>query len=448
MNPVAIIFFIVIAIALMVVPRKWAPVPLLIGCCYMTKGQGIELASLSFAFYRMLLFVGIARIVAKGERLSGTFNTIDKLIIAWGIWMVFASLFHNGESGSGPIYVSGMVIDIVGVYFLMRIWCSDLDQVVFLITVAAFLLAPVALEMLMEKITKKNMFSVFGGVPIDVGWREGKYRAQGPFNHPILAGTVGATCLPLFIGILKRNYTAAIIGIISALTITIACASSGPMMSAMAGVCAVAMWRFRHLTKLARAAAVAGYFAYMILTGEPGYFIMKRIDLSGGSTGYFRARLIESATEHLNEWWLFGTDVTRHWMETGVSFSPNHTDITNYYLGFGVAGGLAAVILLILMLLTAFKWVGVFCRGNIDRSPNDSFVVWCLGAGMLAHAATSISVSYFDQSYLFFWLNLAVISSVYTAYVTRQEPEVESCDEVEQEDFRPKDAPEAGASFS
>lgn len=429
MNPFAAVFFVICAIALMTVPRKWAPVALFIGCCYMTMGQGISLGGISLPIYRMLLVVGLLRVMVKGERLTGPKNPIDKLILWWAGWVVLASFFHDWDIGSGPVYAAGYAFNLVAIYFLIRIWCTDLHDVTALLVVIAFLLVPIALEMVSEKITKTNQFSVFGGVPYSVDIREGKYRAQGPFRHPILAGTVGATCLPLFIGIWKRHRFAGTVGIVAGMGMALTCASSGPIMTAMAGMFAVIMWRFRNLTKAARLAAVAGYFGLAIVTGEPGYYMMKRIDISGGSTGYHRARLIESAIEHLGEWWLFGTDFTRHWMETGVSFSPNHADITNYYLVFGVTAGLVAVALIIAILIIAFRWVGEVYRAHFEDTPEDSFMIWCLGAGLFAHATTSISVSYFDQSLVFFWMNVAVISSMYSGHLLGQGFETEEDEE-------------------
>ena len=447
MNPFAAIFFLICAVALISVPRKWAPVALLTGCCYMTMGQGINLGGISLPIYRMLLLVGVMRVVVKGERLEGQLNTIDKLIMAWAGWTFFAGFFHEWSPGSGPVYAAGYVFNLVAVYFLMRIWCTDLHDVTGVIVLLAFLLAPIALEMVMEKIVKINQFSVFGGVPHDVAIREGKYRAQGPFRHPILAGTVGATCIPLFIGIWKRHRFAGMLGIASAVCMTLASASSGPVMSAMAGLFAVCMWRFRHLTKLARIAAVVGYFALALVTGEPGYYVMKRIDISGGSTGYHRARLIESSIEHLGEWWLFGTDYTRHWMATGVSFSPNHADITNYYLVFGVTAGLVAIFLVIALLIVAFRWVGVVYRAHFEDAPSDSYMIWCLGAGLFAHATTSVSVSYFDQSLVFFWMNVAVIGSMYSGHLAGKGFETDESESMERIDSELKHPRRAEAGF-
>ena len=403
----------------------------------MTISQGIELGPISLPIFRMLLLVGIVRVCIKQERLEHGFNSMDKLICVFGIWIVFASFFHTGGIGSGPVYVSGLVFNLLTSYFLIRIWCTDLREVSDLIAIVAFLLLPIACEMLLEKVTKVNQFSVFGGVPHGVTLREGKYRAQGPFGHPILGGTVGAVCVPLFLGIWKRYRVAALVGIGSGICITIASASSGPIMSLFAGTFAVIMWRFRSLTWLARIGAVAAYFGFQLMSGQPGYYVMSRIDISGGSTGYFRARLIESAFQHFDEWWLFGTDFTRHWMPTGVTYSPDHTDITNYYLGFGVTAGFFAIVLLIAILIVSFRWVGVVCRAHVDESPSDAFMIWCLGAGMFAHAATSVSVSYFDQSLIFFWMNLAVIGSMYSGHLAQEGFEAEADGEVEGEPSSP-----------
>lgn len=414
MNPFALAFFLCCAIALLTVQRRWAPVPLLVGCCYMTIAQGIELGAFSLPVYRMLLLVGLVRIVIKKEGLVDFGNLVDKLIFFLIGWIILAGFFRDPNFGGGPVYASGVAFNLSVVYFLIRAWCRDLEDIVGIVVITAFLLAPIALEMLMERQSGKNLFSVFGGVPAEVMLREGKLRAQGPFRHPILAGTVGAVCTPLFIGIWRRSRLASMVGITSGVIITFMSASSGPLMSLIAAIFAVIMWRFRHFTRHARIVAIAGYFALQLYTGEPGYYVMKRIDLSGGSTGWHRARLIESAFEKLDEWWLFGTDVTRHWMPTGVSFSPHHTDITNYYLGFGVIAGLPAMLAVVMILFVCFVWVGKYCRlAEATRYESYSFLVWCIGSGLFAHSMTSVSVSYFDQSLVFFWMNVAIIASVH-----------------------------------
>jgi hypothetical protein len=414
MNPLALIFFLVCAASLLAVPRKWAPVPLLLGCTYMTLGQGVELGPVSLPVYRMLLLVGAVRVVAKGESLPGGLNLIDKLMIAWGGWMLFASFFHDPQR-AGPLTAAGTIFNQTLIYFLIRIWCTDLEEAGDIIRIIALLLAPIAIVMIIEKATGKNIFAAFGGVPDWVMVREGRLRAQGPFRHPILAGTVGATCVPLFVGILKSHRVAAWVGIAAGIVMVFASASSGPVMSLLAGAGALAMWRFNIHVKAMRIGAVVLYVLLMLVMKKPPYYLISRIDISGGSTGWHRSFLIDQTFKHLSEWWLFGTDVTRHWMPNqGIASDPQHTDITNYYIGFGVSGGLLAMLLVIWMLLVAFRWVGRIHDNRLEKWPSQSFMIWCVGACLFAHAVTSVSVAYFDQSMLYFWLSVAAISSVFS----------------------------------
>ena len=268
MNPIALALFLACAAALLTVPRKWAPVPLLLGCTYMTLDQGINLGGISLPVYRMLLLVGTIRVVARGELLPGGLNLIDKLMIVWGLWMLFASLFHD-PARAGPVTAGGVVFNQTLIYFLIRIWCADLDEVGDVIRIVALLLVPISMEMLAEKFTGRNMFAIFGGVPEWVLVREGKLRAQGPFRHPILAGTVGATCIPLFVGILKRHRLAAMAGISAGLVMVLTSASSGPVMSLLAGVAALMLWRAKVHMKALRVCAVLLYLALMVVMTRP-----------------------------------------------------------------------------------------------------------------------------------------------------------------------------------
>jgi hypothetical protein len=431
-NPTAVLFFLVVATTLWVVPRKFALAPLLTGCCFMTTGQGLELGSISLPVYRLLLLVGILRVVIKREGLTGGINLIDKIMIVWSCWGVFASLFHDAALGSGPLYALGGAFNILSVYFLTRVWVSSVEEMYDLVKLLPLILLPISLEMVSEKFTGRNLFSALGGVPEYVLLREGKFRAQGPFLHPILAGTVGACCVPLFIGILGSARNRAILGIAVGLCMVIASSSSGPVMSLLAGLFSVGIWGVRDYTRAMRICAVAFYGLLMLVMKQPPYYIISMIDISGGSTGWHRSFLIERTMMFLSEWWLFGTDHTRHWMpDQGTAMSPTHTDITNYYIAFAVAGGLLSVLLLFYILWVSFKWVGECYRSMDDYEPGSGFSVWCFGAALFAHVVTSISVCYFDQSVIFFWLNIAVIGSVYNAQSLQEQAgeDAESFDE-------------------
>jgi hypothetical protein len=151
------------------------------------------------------------------------------------------------------------------------------------------------------------------------------------------------------------------------------------------------------------------------------WYILARIDLTGSSTGWHRAALIDSAFKHLDEWWLGGTDYTRHWMPTGVEWSGDHTDITNYYLKLGVLGGLPLMLLFMGVLASGFTSISRAFRSNEALTADKQFLLWTLGAVLFGHAATMVSVSYFDQSIVFLYLILASIGSMQNSSVPEPE---------------------------
>jgi len=413
-NGLVIVFILVNAVALLTLPRRWAPLPLLIGACYVTLGQGIELGPLHFTVIRMLVAVGILRVIMRGERLAGRMNGLDWLMAVWAGWALISSLFYQDVSGA---FVNrlGLVYNSCGIYFLLRVFCQTLDDVVGLCRVTAILLVPVALEMLFEKLSQQNLFSVLGGIPEGPAIREGRIRAQGPFAHAILAGTVGAVCLPLILALWQRHRKEAVIGVATCAVMIFAAASSGPIVGALAGVGALFMWRYRDRMRLVRWLAVLGYVGLDLVMQAPAYYLIGRFDLAGGSTGYHRAALMESAIIHLDEWWLAGTDYTRHWMASGVSWSLEHTDITNHYLQMGVTGGLPLMLLFIAVLGKGFSFVGRTMRQEPELPLESQFMIWALGASLFANATNFLAVSYFDQSFVFIYLTLAAIGSVHSS---------------------------------
>jgi hypothetical protein len=315
-----IIFLIIAAGALLLLPRRWAPLPFLVGACYMTLGQQILIGPFHFTVIRVLVFAGLVRVLARGERISGGLIGMDKVLLLWGAWALASSVFHRSPE-EALIFRLGVVYGALGIYLLIRVFCQSIDDAIHVIKVTGYILVPVAFEMFLEHVTGRNLFAVLGGVPESVTVREDRLRAQGPFAHGILAGTVGATCLPLMVAIWRKHPAPARLGLIACLVMVFTSNSSGPLMSLVFSVFALILWRWRHLTRQMRIAAVVGYILLDIVMKAPAYYLIARIDLTGNSTGWHRARLIESSMEHLSEWWFAGTDRTRHWMPTGVSWS-------------------------------------------------------------------------------------------------------------------------------
>lgn len=397
------------AVAVAVLPRRWALLPFIAGASYMTLGQGVELGPFTFTVIRLLILVGLVRVVLRGERVASGLLALDWLILAWGAWACLSALFHQPVGGT-LVFRLGLVYTACGIYFLGRVFCSSVDDSVWVIRVVAIILAFVAAEMVYEQLIRYNLFSALGGVSAVPEFREGRFRAQGPFAHPILAGTVGAVSLPLMIGLWRRRRRVASTGIVACVTMIVASASSGPVLAMLCGVAGLLMWPVRDRMRAFRWLALAAYVALDVVMRAPAYYLPTRVVIVGGSTGWYRARLIQSAIEHLDEWWLVGTDSTRHWMATGVR---DQADIVNHYVQTGIWGGLPLVALLICVLGSAFALVGRAVREGAGLPASQRFLVWTFGASLATHVAAWLSVSYFDQTVVFLYLTLAAIASTF-----------------------------------
>jgi hypothetical protein len=279
----------------------------------------------------------------------------------------------------------------------------------------AFVMAPLAFAMLIEKTTGRNLFSVFGGVPEITMVRDGKLRCQGAFAHPILAGTFGATNLPFFIALWfkgKGCKIAAVLGMVSATIVTITPSSSGPAMAYIAAIVGLCLWRFRSNMRDILWSLFLVLMTLHIVMKAPVWFLISHVsDIIGGG-GWHRAELIDTSIEHFDEWWLLGTDYTRHWMPTGVTWSEKHTDITNQFIAVGIDGGIVALILFVVMIIYSFKNIGQKLK-EVSRSEFPiKYAIWCLGVSLFAHIISFISVHYFDQIIVFWYLLLSIITAI------------------------------------
>jgi hypothetical protein len=241
MNPVALVFLVAASAALLWLPRRWAALPLLAGACYMTLGQGLQIAGFNFFLIRLLLVVGVVLVLLRGERPAGGLTGLDWLMFVWAAWALSCSAFREAP-GETLVFHLGMVFNTLGVYFLIRCFCQGEEDVIGLVKMTALLLVPVALEMLQEQFTGRNLFALLGGVPEETVLRNGRLRSQGPFRHAILAGTVGAVCAPLMAGIWRSHPKIAQVGLAACLVMVLTSASSGPLMSLLLAGFALALW--------------------------------------------------------------------------------------------------------------------------------------------------------------------------------------------------------------
>lgn len=416
------IFVGILAAAQVVLPRKWAFLPLIIAAAHIGNGEILPQLTPS----RTIIVCGLLRAVFGGY-FSGMEKTkLDYAVGAFAAIAVLSSMGHDPDPYIPSPFNArvGLVLNIGGAYLYGRIYLSGLNEVIRYATFLPIVLMPLALGMSSEQATRINPYYFLGSRSETAMERDGKFRAQGPFTHPILAGTCGATALPFAFLLWKRKRKGlAITAAVTCMAIVLACASSGPLASVVMSVVVVAMWKWREKLKLLLYGALTLATLYTVTRGRGPWFLMASLDLVGGSTGWHRASLIDQAYKNLDEWWLFGTDYTRHWMASGTRSNPNMVDLTNYYIHLGVIGGLGLTVGLIAILWISFGMLRKRMNEMRENSDPDEIVIWCVGGALATHAAGFIAISYFDQMFVFFYILVGAIPGLLNSPTAQEEAE-------------------------
>ncbi|RYD79344.1 MAG: hypothetical protein EOP84_13140 [Verrucomicrobiaceae bacterium] len=392
--------------------RRNATIALLATALIVPLGQQILVMGLHFRFARILILIGVLRVLLRGEARTLRLTKVDRLFIGWALVTLSCGIFRGPKAET-----FGMAYDALGAYFLFRVWVGNLQHLQGHLRTLTGLLMIMAVCMAIELATQRNLFFMFGGVPEISAVRDGRLRCQGPFRHPILAGTFAAAMFPLVVGLwfgARRDRPRAVAGMVSSILCTYAAASSGALLTLLGAIVGFCLWPMRSKMHLIRRGIVASIMIMAILMTPPVWFIIGRISEITGGTGWHRSHLIDQAITHIGEWWLIGTSYTAHWASdpyTILAVDPNNMDITNHYVAQATTGGALGLGLFLLMLATCYRTIGRAVRAGKNRRLHPK-VAWALGVSLFANCVAFISVSYFDQIQIYwFWL-LAVISAL------------------------------------
>jgi hypothetical protein len=272
--------------------------------------------------------------------------------------------------------------------------------------------------MLNEQIHDQNIFGFLGGIPLVPQFREGRIRAQGPFAIPILAGTFGATLLPLFVMLwkTKKAKSAAVLGAVFSTIIAVAAASATSIMGWAGGFIALCFWPLRKKMRTVRWVLVIALICLNFVMKAPVWFIITHFSLVGGSSNYHRAELIDMFVKHFWNWWLIGTNDNSSW-------GWDMWDLANQFVAEGETGGLGTLICFIAIITICFKWIGR-ARKLVEGDRNHEWVLWLLGAALFSNVVCFFGISYFDQT-RFYWFTLLAIIPVATLPILATEKATE-----------------------
>lgn len=398
-------------------PRRWALLGIIASILYIPQAVGVNIGGLYIYAHRFIELTAFIRVLSRGEFRYSQLNSLDRLFL---FFFTFKTLTFLIRSDEGKFYVFGALVDAYLCYFALRGLNRNFADFKWFMGAFTILLIPFTILNLIESFTENNLFSLLAASnPAADGWyRDGRLRGHGSFQHASLMGTVGASFIPIFIGIyfanINRKY--AVLGIMLCLATVWASNSGGPLNCALFGVLCWFFWVIRTNMRYVRRALVALIVLLGLAMKAPIWFILARVsDISGGD-GFHRSELINKAYENLDKWWLAGMPITdtADWFPY-VQVATGGADMTNQILSYGIDSGLAAMLLFIAVLVRAYKKIGASLtatRASSKQPIEMEYILWGLGAMLSAHIVNWLGIIYFDQTNMIWLFHLATISAI------------------------------------
>ena len=177
--------------------------------------------------------------------------------------------------------------------------------------------------------------------------------------------------------------------------------SSTPLLAYAAGFLGIGFWFLREKMKMVRWAIVLSIAGLAMVMKAPVWFIIAHIDLTGGSSGYHRAELVDQFIRHFWDWWLMGVKDTSQW-------GDDLWDVQNQYVAIGETGGLIAFYFFIALVTRCYARLGN-ARKKIAGDKDQEWLVWFLACALFSNTLAFIGVNYFDQSRISWFLILSFI---------------------------------------
>lgn len=438
MNAIGAPILLVLILAVLSAPRRWAMMAMMAGVLYLPETQQLDVFGFNFFPQRFLELAGFIRVMSRQEFSFRQMNGIDKALL----WLYgFMTVVFLLRSTDGRVNQIGDTVDVFLAYFAFRGLLSNVEDFRWFLRAFVLLLAPYALLVVMQSLTGHNPFGILGA-PDGGDWRKGRPRCDGSFRQPDLLGMFAASFIPLFVGLgcMATNRKRAFLAICFCLIIVWAANSGGAAGAAVTGLVCWGFWRFRTEMWKVRRGLVAALILLALVMKAPIWFIFDRISSITGGDGWHRSYLIDVSLRHLSQWWFVGMSLTNtsDWFAYVL---PKYgvADITNLYIGFGLQAGLVAIALFIVLLTRAFSNLGkalAVVRSSPSKSSADEFLLFGLGVMLVVHIIDWFGITYFDQMYMVWFMQLAAISTLSQAYLVQPavapmekatlEPEVEA----------------------
>jgi hypothetical protein len=408
LHPVEGAILVAMIVALLVCKRRYAVWPAIVIACFVVPSQRIVVGGFDFTLTRIIILAAMLRVLIRAEFKGFSLNRLDLAFIAFMVIRTLMALGSDLPPGEFTQRLGG-AMESLGMYFTCRCFIRDWSDVFATVRGFIWIGVPVAACFIVEAMTHRNVFGAFGYVPEIGQMREGQYRAQAAFAHPILAGVYWAVLTPLMAALFwqgrGRAKFEAILGLTVSSIIIVACASSTPIVAIFFGFLGAAFFPLRASMRVIRWSLLAGFILFQCLSDKPAWRLLVDVDVVGGSTGYYRYKLIDEGVKHFDQWWLMGGNINT------TDWSPELDDDTDHYLVIALQGGVVLLGTFLIVISLAFGSVGRAWR-HAGRNRPLVIAAWALGVSLFMHVMSFFSVTYFGQSVMLWDLTLAMCGSM------------------------------------
>jgi hypothetical protein len=403
LNPLVAVALLFAIGLILYLPRKHVIVPLLLAIFLIPKGQVLVIGGAHLTAAKILFLTGLLRwaISRRPVTLGGGWNSIDRVFALWAFCYPLVFTLQWMES-QALIKSIGDSIDSFCGYFVLRFLVQDAEDARRVIRVFIVISAVIATCMLNEHFTQLNVFGLLGGVRRLSEMRDGSIRASGVFQHSILAGSFGATLLPLFLSLWREHKSkiAVSVGIISSTAIVATSNGSTPILAYVAGIFALCLWPFRNQMRFLRWGLALALVGLHLVMHGPVWSLIEKIDVTGSSSSYHRYMLLDNCIRHFGDWWLLG-------VKNYASWGDFMWDLSNQYVAYALTGGLVTVALFVATISRSFGRLGTARKQK--ENCRDAWFLWCLGAALFGHVVAYFGIGYFDQTQVAWFALLAII---------------------------------------
>jgi hypothetical protein len=415
-----LIVVILVCLILLAGSRRRALAAFLAACIMIPMDQVLVIGGLHFPMVRILIIFAMIRIIrekfsGKTELFSGGINWLDKWFLVLMIFTTLDGILLWQNSGY-VVFALGSLFSAAGVYFAWRYFIRDEEDVRRVIRVLAVMMAAIAVIMIYEHFVGQNFYYKFlGGAEANVfgshlDIRDGKIRARGVFAHPILAGSFGGFCFPLFVGLWWRGFKEdrkfAALGVLSALVPPFAANSSTALFGLLGGIIGLSFWAMRDHMRLIRWAIAGLLTSLHLVMKAPVWELINRVSLTDSSSSYHRYQLVDQCIRHFQDWFLIGTKNYGDW-------GWEMWDLSNSYVGTADTVGLIPLIAFIAILVVAYRYVGISRRSfESSNEKAKELFVWAFGASLFANTVAFMGIGYFDQTFIAWYCILAMVCAI------------------------------------